>query len=193
MNEINSTGIAVARAARTALGGRATADRYFDDDESHWVDIMRFEGSPAADLSTFSTVTLHLAPNLLEQTDLRVELLGVAAPAKDEFPNLLATAAFFVMKDGWLCAPGVVFPELLSTYFPRMSRRLQHVLFVEPFEWPTLSSVPIEERLVVHWLMAIPIAESERQFLNANGYDQLEALLAERNVAYFDLDRDTVI
>ena len=71
---------------------------------------------PTAGFATYSTIGLHEAPNLLDGKDIRVEVAGVADTAVVEFANLLATAAFYVIKDSWLCAPGVVFPGLVSDY-----------------------------------------------------------------------------
>jgi len=47
--------------------------------------------------------------------------------------------------------------------------------------------------LTVHWLFAVPIADTERQFLEDHGFDALEALLEEHNVEYFDLARSPVV
>ncbi len=193
MNDIDESGIAVARAVMTAVGGQPTVDRYFDAGDAHWVDVMHWHDRPQPGLETHSTLSLHRAPNLLEGTDIRVEIAGVAASSAVEFVNLLSTAAFFVIKDRWLCAPGVVFPDLIGRYYPGLSSRLRHLLFVEPFPWQGLSKVSVAPGLDVHWLMAMAISEGERQYLNDRGYDELEALFTDREVPYFDLGRESMV
>lgn len=47
--------------------------------------------------------------------------------------------------------------------------------------------------LTAHWLLAVPIAESERRLLLSEGYDALEELFEERDVAYYDLNRRPVV
>jgi Suppressor of fused protein (SUFU) len=160
--------------------------------EKHWVDVMRWPGRPVLGYDTYSTLSLHKAPNVLDDADVRVEILGVAPSSAIEFVNLLSTAAFFVIKDHWLCSPGGVFPDLLATYYPGLSRRLRHLLFVEPLPHEQLSRVDVGMDLDVHWLLAIPISQGERRFLNEHGYDQLEALFVTHDLPYFDLDREPV-
>jgi hypothetical protein len=128
---------------------------------------------------------------MLEGKDIRIELAGVAPNGVAEFPNVLATAALFVIKDAWLCAPGVVFPALLTEY--ELSSTLEHVLWVPPFPWEHLGSVEIGDGQRVHWLLAVPISEAERQLLNERGFDVLEALFAEHAIEYFDLERPSIV
>ncbi len=192
VSDIDESGIAVARAVRTAVGGPPTVDRYFDVSNAHWVDVMHWHDRPASGLDTHSTLSLHRTPNLLDGSDIRIEIAGVADSSAAEFVNLLSTAAFFVMKDRWLCAPGVVFPDLIARYYPGLSTSLRHVLFVEPFPWQELSTLSVGPDLDVHWLLAMAISDAERQYLNHHGYDELEALFTRHEVAYFDLRRDSV-
>jgi hypothetical protein len=122
---------------------------------------------------------------------VRVEVAGVAHKHGSEFPNLLATAALFVIRNSWLCAPGVVFPSLLSEY--HLSSTLEHVLWVPPFPWEQLGAVEIGPGTRVHWLLAVPISEAERQLLDERGFDAFEALFAELEVEYFDLERASIV
>ena len=104
-----------------------------------------------------------------------------------EFPNLLSTAAFYFIKDRWGCEPGAVFPSLVNEY--KLSSTLEHLMWVEPFEWEQLGSVEVGDGQTVHWLLAIPISEAERRFLTDRGFDELEKLFIEREIDYFDLNR----
>jgi hypothetical protein len=98
---------------------------------------------------------------------------------------------FFVIRNSWLCAPGVVFPSLLSEY--RLSSTLEHVLWVPPFPWEQLGAIEIGPGTRVHWLLAVPISEPERQLLEERGFDAFEALFAELEVEYFDLERGSIV
>lgn len=191
MSPISEAARIVARAAATAFGGEPRVDRFYDEPEPHSVDVLTCVDRPTPGFSTYSTVSLHAATNLLEGADIRVEVAGIAPRGVAEFPNVLATAAFRVIKDGWLCAPGVVFPALLSDY--GLSSTMEHVLWAPPSPWEELSSVEIVDDLSVHWLLAIPISEAERSFLVDRGYDVLEALLAEHEAEYFDLERESLV
>jgi hypothetical protein len=162
-SQVAVTGRAVARAAAGAFGGKPSVRRYYDEREMHSVDILTSPDRPTPGFATYSTLSLHTAPNLLEGKDIRVEIAGVAPCSATEFPNMLASAAFFVIKDRWLCAPGVVFPALVKEYGP--SSHLQHVMWAPPFPWEELGAVPVTDELTVHWLLAVPISEAERRFL----------------------------
>ena len=181
----------VVREAAKAFGGEARVERFYDESESRSVDILTCPDRPSRGFSTYSTVGLHEAPNVLEGDDIRVEVTGVAAPGVAEFPNMLASAAFFVMKEAWLCAPGVVFPGLVSDY--GLSSTMEHVLWTPPFPWEELGSVRIADDLNVHWVLAVPISERERKFLLERGYDALGALFAEHELEYFDLERESLV
>jgi hypothetical protein len=191
MSAIPESGKFVARSAAAAFGGTARVDRYYDEDESHSVDLLTCVDRPMPGFTTYSTVSLHTVPNMLDDSDVRIEMAGVAANQVAEFPNMLASAAFRVVIDGWLCAPGVVFPSLVTEQ--RLSSSLEHVLWVPPFPWEQLGSVDPDGGPIVHWLLAVPISEAERRFLVDRGYEHLEALMADRETEYFDLGRSSIL
>lgn len=187
MSPATEAGRRLARAAADAFGGQPRVNRYYDEPEAHAVDILACRDAPAPGYSTYSTLTLHESPNLLEGNDIRVEIAGVAESRFVEFPNVIATAAFHIIKQGWLCAPGVVFPGIMSEY--DLPRALEHVLWVTPFAWEDLHSVDLADNGPVHWLLAVPISEGERQFLIERGYDELVQQFEQDDVEYFDLER----
>lgn len=177
-------------AAYKAFGGTRSVTRMWDEGEANSVDVLACADAPNPGYTTYSTVSLHAAPNLLDDRNTPVELAGVARTSVEAFINLIATTAFFVIKDGWLAAPGVVFPDLVAAY--GLSPRLHHVLLVPPFPWPELGSVQVADGSSVHWLTCVPISESERQLLLAIGFDRFEAELERHDVAWFDLDRASI-
>lgn len=145
--------------------------------------------APAPGLTTYSTVSLHLSPNLLDDQDIRTELAGVVESGVTGYPDAMSTAAFYVMKDHWLAAPGVVFEGIFLDY--ELGTEMEHLMWAPPFEWDSLKSITIGE-LNVHWLLAIPIYESERRYLVKHGYFKFEDLLERNDIPYFDLSRPAV-
>ena len=139
---------------------------------------------------SYSTVGLHGVRNEMDGNDVRVEVAGVASAMKREFANLISTAAFYVMKDRWLAAPGVVFPYLLDEY--ELSTSLRHLIWFEPFPWPQLSSLELDEQ-TVHWLVGVAISDSERELVEDGGFWELERRFVGEEVAFYDLDRDPVV
>lgn len=191
MSTVSATAKQVYRAVAEAVGGEPKVNRRYDEDESHSVDVLRCADRPVPGLAVYSTLTLHDSPNHLDDQDIRVELIGVAPGDVEDYPNLLATAAFYVIKDGWLAAPGVVFPDLLSTY--ALSSTLPHLLWVEPFPYEQLSTVKVDDGPDVHWLLGVPISEEERRFLLDHGYDALEQRFVDADLDYWELTRESVV
>jgi hypothetical protein len=55
-----------------------------------------------------------------------------------------------------------------------------------------LAAVEVEDRSI-HWLLGVPISDGERGYLEANGFDAFERLLADHDTPYFDLARPTIV
>lgn len=174
-----------------AFGGVPRVHQYWDESESRSVDILSCEDRPEPGYVTYSTVGLHRVPNLLDGRDVRVEMACVCTADRPEVANALATSAFYVLKDGWLCAPGVVFPEMLSTY--DLPKPLPHLMWVEPFPWEELGSVQLAPNSKVHWMLGIPISDEEREFLETVGFYELERRMAIQETPYFDLNRPSIV
>lgn len=62
-------------------------------------------------------------------------------------------------------------------------------MWFPPFIWPELGVVDLGEGRRAHWLMGIPITEAERAFLHQEGFDRLEQLFTDQQVAYFNVNR----
>jgi len=184
------TSRAAYRAALAAFGGDGVVQKYLDVDESHKVDILSCKDRPSPGLVSYSTLGVHLVSNVIQGKDVRIELAGVGGQSIKDFPNLLSTAAFYVVKDRWKCRPGVVYMDLLKMY--KLSETLEHLMWVEPFEWESLSSVDVAG-LTIHWLLGIPISDSEDQYLRRNGFEKLERLFVDREIDYWDLNRQPVV
>jgi hypothetical protein len=164
---------------------------YYDENESHVVAVVETTDSPITGKDTYVTASLHASPNALEGRDIRVEFLIVSRTDQLAAANVVATSAFCVVKDGWLAAPGVVFPDVVAEFFP--GTKVPHVMWAEPFSHEHLSSMAIAGvEHDVHVLQGVPLATSEADFLRANGFDALEELLAAAQVDVADLWRTPV-
>lgn len=186
-----STAVDLARAVRPVLGGTSVVDAFGDEREENRVYVVSAVDSPAPGWLTCATVSLHTTPNLLDGKDVRVELMATARVDDAELANLVATVAFFVIKNGWLAAPGVVFPDQVREYFPDATT--PHLLWTDPFRHPELGSVEVDGIGPVHYLQAVPLTEPERDVLHEDGYDVLTSRLADADVAYFDLWRPSSV
>ncbi len=186
-------GRVVARASAAAFGAteRPRVSRFRDEDERRHVDLLICDGSPDDGLTSYSTVTLHETTNLVDGRDVRVEIAAVAPTEFPAFAHVLATAAFNVIKDAWLLAPDVVFPEALADLGTPTS--LRHLMFTAPFPFEDLGSVTVADDLTMHWLLAVPISEAERIYALEHGADGLNKLFEERNVVYYDPARTSIV
>src|ERR1700754_755728 len=173
--EVPPAGRAVARVVANGFGGTPSVRRYFDADESHEVSILTAPDRPVDGFTSLSTLGLYVADNRLDDRIIRVELSAIGESSEPRWANLLATAAFYVSKNGWLAAPGVVFPNVVSEV--DLSQDLPHLFLAPPIPWTELNRVQVEADLDVHWLLAIPVSETERLFLNSRGYDEFERLM----------------
>jgi hypothetical protein len=174
------------------VGGDSSVHAFYDATEDNVVAVVTAAGTPSPPLTTVSTASLHAAPNLLEGDDIRVELLLVTDSGREEAANIVATAAFCVIKNGWLAAPGVVFTDAVAEYYPASTT--PHLMWTEPFDFPELSTAHVDGvEHDVHWLQGVPLTESERTFLVDAGFDALSGLLEAAAVPYYDLSRHSVV
>lgn len=190
-DSVTESSIKVAKVAAANFGGEVRVNRYYDQGKVNSIDILDCIDRPVPSLTTYSTVTLHGTVNLLEGADVRVELLGVAASSASRFPNMLCHAALCVIKQYWLCAPGVIFPGLLTEY--SLSNTLPHLMWISPILWDELGEAEIFPDLRVYWLMALPISDEEREFVAENGFNEFEKVLEDADVEYYDLGRRSLV
>jgi hypothetical protein len=125
------------------------------------------------------------------ELDVRAELVGACGSDVADFPNYLATAAFFIINSGRFVAPGIIFPGVLSMY--QASATMEHFLFLPPFLWDQRLQTLHTEQTKVAWLLAIPISEGELRFAQSKGVPALEDLFEKHQIDIFDLHRPSVV
>lgn len=184
---------AIAKAAAAAFASSPDVNRYRDDQDKASIDILACADSPWAGVTSYATIGVSESPLVKDGKELnvRAELVGVCGSQYDGFANSLATAAFCVINSGWLVAPGVIFPDVLSMY--EVSRTMRHLLFLPPFLWnDQLQTLNLGGKQVA-WLLAIPISEDELRLAQTEGVPALEGLFEKQQTDIFDLQRVSVV
>jgi len=189
----------LARLAVSAFGvewsevGAWSITEYRDANGTLAVDILSCVKTPAVGVNTYSTIGLSAHPMYQDGKEfpVRLEIVGCCKSTVEWFPNLLASAAFYVMREGWLCSPGSVLQNAVDEYAPGSAMR--HLYFTAPFMWAEkLGSVQLPTRKVA-WLLAVPISEAEYKYCKKYGDGALEHLLEIKEVDFFDIERASVV
>jgi len=110
---------------RRAIPG-ATVHRYLDQREENAIDVFirRDEGGMVVATIGLMAVDQSRDP----ARPILSELLLDVRRIDERLANVLSTAAFFILKDGWRVAPGVVFEDIVQMYLPEVF--MKHLLFV---------------------------------------------------------------
>ncbi|MFG6892039.1 suppressor of fused domain protein [Burkholderia pseudomallei] len=167
--------------------------RYWDENRKSSVCILEAANRPQDGVTAYATIGLSDHPLMLKgrEFDARVELVGACGSAFTGFSNVLATAAFCVINSGWFCAPGIIFPNVVSMY--KASVTLSDIYFAHPFLWEQEFKSTLIGDLRVAWLLAVPVSKAESAYAQSYGPEQLEARFAERDIDIYDLNRASVI
>lgn len=184
----------VARHAASAFGSKPQVVEYLHDTEPLAVDILWCENSPCTGVTAYSTIGLSDYPMLNDdgtEFPTRLEIAGACSSKEDMFANILASAAFCVMRTHRLCYPGAVMQDYVREYSP--SSTVPHLYFTAPFLWEeSLRTLDCGTKKV-SWLLAMPISQAECQYLLEHGDDALETLLERYQIDIFDLYRPSVV
>ena len=103
---------------------------------------------------------------------------------------MLFFAGRTVVKQRWLCAPGVFLLDAVSRFgaFGDMA----HLYFTTPFAQEGFESSNFGDRRV-SWLTAIPVSTPEMNFARANSTDALEQRFVEKDVDWKNLKRRSAV
>ncbi len=168
---------------------------YHDEAESESVRILRCSNVPLEGADTFATLTLSthtLKDEEGEERDFGVELVAVAADFK-EMANVLSTASFNIIKDGWLIEPYMIFPDLMAMYLPNGT--MQHIMFIDPLGgvWEKDLESWHGGKMPVAFLQALPISESEYQYAVKHGQEELLDKIIAQEAEIYDVTRQAVV
>jgi hypothetical protein len=184
----------VTAALSGAFGNGLEVQHQVDQSGLFSIEVVKAVDRPQTGATSYSTLGLsgHPVSRGGSELPVRVELVGACESAFPEFSNVLATAAFCIIKDRWFCAPGTMFPDVVRMYRPDAAMR--HLLFVRPFLWGhRVPHVLQLEGKTSAWLQAIPISEAEMAYGEARGPEALDDVFFEKQIDVFDIDRDSVL
>ncbi len=183
---------AIAIYVAAAFGGGFHVREYYHDTERIAVDILRCEDSPHDGVTSYSTIGLldHRIPWGEGEFPVRLELAGVCATTAKAFPNVLASAAFYMMRTDDVFHPGAVLENYVRLYFP--DSPLPHLYLTAPFTWDNLKTFDLGSKMVT-WLQAMPISQSERQYLKVHGDAALERLFGKIRINASNIYRAPVV
>ena len=185
----------VAQHVATALGSdRPPVRQFLDANEQSDVFVMTAKDRPQVGVNTFATVGLSEHPLMRNGTvfPTRVEFVAACGTAYSGLDQVVATAAFGVINSKWFCAPGVIFPGVVSMH-PGVSETMSDVYFTYPFLWDArLHSTELSGHTVA-WLLVVPVSKRETAFALANGSDKLAQLFERSEIDIFNLNRPSVV
>lgn len=166
---------------------------YWDDEEKNSMVIFKSLNTPEVGTATYSTVGLCEHDLLIDEKDFNIGLEIITACSRDtpQLENIISTAAFCVINSRWTCAPGVVFPDIVSMY--GVSKTLSDLYFCPPFLWNELLNDLFINGKKIAWLLAVPISKSEAEFASRFGPAALEELFEKENIDIFNINRNSVV
>ncbi|RZK33108.1 MAG: suppressor of fused domain protein [Hymenobacter sp.] len=190
---VSSDNKVIAKTLATAFGVKPTVAKYWDDAHEASIDLLKCANPVEVDAVSYGTIGLSDHPLLQDGQEfpVRIELVGAAYARFADFPNILSSAALYIQRTGWFCAPGAVLRNAVEAYAP--DGPLKHLLFTAPMLWQdNLVTLSFETKKVA-WLMAVPISEAEKAYKDQHGADALEDLFEEHQIDVLSLTRASVV
>ena len=184
---------AIAHCVAMAFGGTFRVNNYYDEAEQLSIPILWCSDRPVHGVTSYSTVGLSDYPMRQEEKEFpaRLELVGACGTATELFPNLLSTASFYIMRSQWLCYPGVVLQDAVTSY--GLSSTMSHLYFTAPFLWEKKLTTLKFKTKTVAWLLAMPISVPELKYRDAHGDKELELLFERAHIDVFDVNRPSAV
>lgn len=174
-------------------GGGPVVRNYFNDSRDVSVDILSVVGAPDVDISCYGTIGLSDYPMFEggKEFPTRVELCGAALSSFTVFPNILAEAAFTIIKSSEVWRPGSFFRNIVGHY--ELDSSLRSLYLTTPFFWEDdLHELNLNGK-TINWLMCFPISDAELDYLEKYGADQFENMLEDAGVNVFDTSRSSCV
>ena len=173
---------------RNLVGGEVSVHVYYDESEEHSIPILTSTSDEGILCATIGLMEIDQSqhPDVKIHSEIILDKRG----NDERVANVLSTLAFYIMKNGWRVAPGVVFKDIMKMYFPEVN--LPHLYFTAPFQWNTMSKVNLPEG-TIYPLVAIPISEEEDKIASENNGQALEEMWAKEQVDVLNWNRDDVV
>ena len=181
----------IAKYALKFIGGTPEAERYYDQQETHAVDIMTSRGGKLKNRVVYATIGLHRKDLGLNygSVPLRTELIMAASKDQDRNKNIIADAAFYAMNSEGF-AYGAIIPDVIGNRIPSAS--VKHAVCLSPVFWKDYAPLQTEDETVA-WLQLVPVTDQEMEFITAVGLDDFDRLLEESGADITDFSRKSII
>ncbi len=179
------------RHAMGFIGGKGSVYEYHNDDKSKSIDIMTNSNTKFSKVDVSATIGLSEVDLGLRSKNksLRIELICVGDKGDEVACNILATTAFDIM-DMKECYWGQIVPDVIREYDKKC--KTAHVILLSPSFWDDYRPIESEDKIVV-WLLLVPITNEERAFIEENGVDAFEKILADQSSDITDRKRNSFI
>ena len=184
----------IERTLAQTFAGPITLHTRTDNTRKFEVSILSAHNRPAQGLVYLGTIGLWRTPLLSHKNSRpsRLELFGIFAASKDGCLDILASAAFRVMRTHEQIDAGTVFLDYVHPWYPKAT--VAHLYFADPGR---LHAIPLDEirmgNLSVRFLELIPITPSEHDYLLQHGADALEGALLGGAADLSDLKRNPAV
>ena len=167
----------------TLTDGSRSVANYYDELETTSIHVLTTLNGGGKVCATIGLMDVEHEP----PTEILIDSVSVEI----DLENIIATAAFYIMKDGWKISPGAIFETLVAEYHPELD--VKHLLFVPQYQWgKTLSKVKLEQGYI-YPLLAVGITKEELNFISKNGVAALEAIWEKNNVNVFNWHRSSSV
>lgn len=181
----------IAKYALSFIQGKPEVFEYHNADQSASIDIMFCTYENNSELVMLSTIGLCNA-DIGQEVDgkaLRVELIILGDRNEDICAKILATAAFNVQQEQY-CNFGFVIEDAVSFYIA--DANVKHIVFMHPVFWESYKYLELDDTIVA-WLLAVPITEEEKIYIDKNGIEKFDELLAKTQADLTDFYRSSCI
>lgn len=169
---------------RALVQGTCAVTNYWDDAGENCAPIFTSRNTEGIVATTIGLMDIN--QSCLPKTEIFSELIMDQRGHAEHIGNILSTIAFYIMKDGWKVAPGVIFESMVEMYIPET--KLPHIMFVAPFQWQNMSKVVLKEK-TIYPLVAVPISEVESQVARTNAGRDLEQRWVSQGVDVLNWER----
>lgn len=181
----------IARYALSFIGGQPSVDAYYNEDKSKTIDIMECQENDVED-TTVATIGLSgydIAKTTEDGKSLRVELVMAGLEGTDVFAQILANVAFEIQEKGD-CYFGMLIEDVIGAYVEQTN--LRHIVLMYPVFWEKYKALELHDEYIT-WLLAVPIRDDEKEFIEKNGVDAFDEALAKANVDVTDFLRTSCV
>lgn len=93
-----------------SVGGTPKVVRFYNSNKSRSIDIFQSQDSPMNTINTFSTIGLSMYSidrKLLDDSELRIEIIAAAPSENTIFANVLTSCSFNIISGAYTCSPGL--------------------------------------------------------------------------------------